>query len=118
MTTVLFSVSPNHNPTGTLVPSAQMASATTQHCSAKKTPSIIIAATRRSVRSRAINSSRALVVAALKRRDTAERDVEADAAVTCSPTGSATERCRRVATPASIRSMTTWLSRSSLLNVA
>ncbi len=75
VTTVLFSVSPSHSPTGTLVPSAVMTRATTTHEPATSSPSIMSTATSRSERSRAISSPMALVVAATKRRETADLDM-------------------------------------------
>jgi hypothetical protein len=47
------------------------------------------------------------------RREIADFDVDFCVLVTCSPTGSAVRVCRRVATPASIRSITTRVSMSS-----
>ena len=72
MTTVLFSVSPSHSPTGTLVPSAVIARATTQHTSANTIPSIINTATSNAPRSRASSSANTVSVAALKRREIAD----------------------------------------------
>jgi len=43
----------------------------------------------------------------MNRRDTAERDVDDALASTAAPTGSFAARCRRVASPASIRAITT-----------
>jgi hypothetical protein len=114
----LFSVPPSHSPTGTLVPSAQMANVTTQQCSAKLTPSIIKATTSRSVRSRAMSSSSAFFVLATNRRDTDDFDVERAWCSTSAPTGSLAARWRRVASPANIRSMTTVDNTSSSAKVA
>jgi hypothetical protein len=115
---VLFSVSPSQRPTGTFVPSVQIASATTQQASAKCTPSSINAASLSSDRSRLINSSSPAWVAVLNRRLTDDRDVDRALAASCSPTGSFTRAWRRVATPASIRSITSSDSRSSLVKGA
>ncbi len=116
VTTVLFSVSPSHSPTGTLVPSVVMTRATTTHEPATSSPSIMRTATSRSERFRAISSPMALVVAATKRRETADLDMDFERPSSSSPTGSATSRWRRVATPASMRSTTRELSRSAELN--
>jgi hypothetical protein len=62
---------------------------------------------------RAINSASAVSVCLTNRREIAERDVAFCVPVTCSPTGSAVRACRRVATPANIRSITTRVSTSS-----
>ena len=118
MTTVVFSVSPSHNPTGTLVPSAVMTSAATQQVSANTIPSIINAATSRPARSRASSSSRAFVVAALNLREIAERESPRATASRSAPIGSATSTWRRVATPASTRSTANWVSRSVHENTA
>src|SRR6266498_2282588 len=112
-TTVLFSVEPSHSPIGTLVPSAPMASATTTQRSLRCSPSSISTLMSRSVRSRASNSASAVSVSRTNRRETADLLVDLAVVSTCSPTGSATRACRRVATPASIRSSTTALSWSS-----
>ena len=104
-----FSVSPSTKPTGTFVPSAVMTRATTTIWSATLSPSIISTAVSRPDRSRASSSVIACSVAALNRRDTADFEV----ALPSTPTGSVTSTWRRVATPASIRSTTTWRSRSS-----
>jgi hypothetical protein len=53
-------------------------------------PSIIMAATANSPRSRAISPSSAVAVAALNRRDTEDRDVERAWSCTALPTGSDT----------------------------
>jgi hypothetical protein len=113
VTTVLFSVSPNHRPTGTLVPSAPIASATTHQASAKCTPSSINAARSSSEGSRLINSSSCvgggLEPAAHRRtgrRPGLRVEVVADRFVHPSVPA--------VASPASIRSITTCDSRSSL----
>ena len=90
VTIVLFSVSPSHRPTGTFVPSVQIANATTQHTSAKCTPSSINAASLSSDRPRLINSSKPAWVAVLKRRPTDDRDVDRALAPSWSPTGSFT----------------------------
>ena len=90
-----------------------MASATTTHRSAMCSPSIISTLTSVSDRSRAISSASAVSVCLMNRRETADLLVDFEALVSCSPTGSATRACRRVATPASIRSITTCASRSS-----
>ena len=116
MTTTLFSVSPSHSPTGTLVPSAVMTRATTQHWPATSSPSIMRTATSRWARLRAIRSSMAFLVAAMKRRETADLEVERARVSMSVPTGSATSPCLRVATPASMRSTTSELSRSAELN--
>ena len=55
-------------------------------------------------------------MAALNRLEIDDFDVERDFASSSAPTGSLTNACRRVATPASIRSSTTRLSRSSAVN--
>jgi hypothetical protein len=117
-TTVVFSVSPSHSPTGTLVPSVVMARATTMQHSAKTTPSIIMAATSSSERSRATSSASLASVAALKRRDTADFEPLRATASSSVPMGSATRPWRRVATPASMRSRATWVKRSLEENTA
>ena len=61
-------------------------------------------------RSRARSSAMAVLVAAMNRRDTAERLVAVACSCTCWPTGSAAATCLRVANPASIRSITTAVS--------
>src|SRR5271157_1047983 len=116
VTTVLFSVSPSQSPTGTLVPSEVITRHTTTHEPATSSPSIMRTATSRSDRFRAINSPMALAVAVTKRRETAELDIDFERASSSSPTGSATSPWRRVATPASMRSTTSELSRSAELN--
>ncbi len=63
-----------------------------------------------------MSSPMALVVAATKRRDTADLDIDLERSSSSAPTGSATSVWRRVATPASIRSTTSELSRSAELN--
>src|SRR5512144_2445127 len=113
LTTVLFSVEPSHSPTGILVPSAVLASATTTHRSAMCSPSSINTLTSSSVRSRAISSASAVWVCLTNRRDTADLEVDFAVFAACSPTGSPTRACRREATPASIRSNTICVSRSS-----
>jgi hypothetical protein len=67
-------------------------------------------------RSRAIRSASAVLVAAMNRRLTAERLVAVACSCTSRPTGSPAATCRRVARPASIRSMTTAVSWSSAAN--
>ena len=52
----------------------------------------------------------------MNRRETADLEVERALASMSAPTGSATSTWRRVATPASIRSTTSELSRSAELN--
>ena len=64
-------------------------------------------------RSRPINSASAVSVCWTNRREIADRDVDFCTPLTRSPTGSAVRAFRRVATPASIRSITTWASMSS-----
>src|SRR4051795_3925030 len=64
LTTVVFSVDPSINPSGCLVPSMSMPSATTHRCSAKYTPSIINATRSKSVRSLASRSVSAVSVIA------------------------------------------------------
>jgi len=110
LTTVAFSVEPSHNPTGTFVPSAVIANATTARCSARCSPSTINTLIFKGVRSRASRSARAVFVAAMNRRDTAERLVAVACFCTPAPTGSAAATWRRVANPASIRSITTAVS--------
>jgi hypothetical protein len=63
----------HHRPTGTLVPSPPIASATTQQASANGTPSSINAARSNSERSRLINSSSCASVAALTCWETPHR---------------------------------------------
>ena len=66
------------------------------------------------VSSRAISSASAVSVCLTNRRETADFDVDFCAPpLACSLTGSAVRACRRVATPASIRSITTRVSTSS-----
>jgi hypothetical protein len=108
--TVLFSVAPSHSPTGNFVPSAVIAGATTQQCSAMCSPSIINTLMSSPVRSRVSSSARAVLVCAMNRRLTAERLVALATSATACPTGSAAATCRRVANPASIRSITTRVS--------
>jgi|GEM_PF-6133924 len=115
VTTVLFSVSPSQSPTGTLVPSEVMTRETTTHEPATSSPSIMSATMSRSDRSRAISSPMALTVAATKRLEMADLDVDLERASSSFPTGSATSTWRRVATPASMRSSTRELSRSAEL---
>jgi hypothetical protein len=90
-----------------------MASATTTQRSAMCSPSSMSTLMSSSARSRAISSASAVSVWRTNRRETAERLVDFAVVLTCSPTGSAVRACRRVATPASIRSITTCDSRSS-----
>jgi hypothetical protein len=115
-TTVLFSVAPSHSPTGTFVPSAVIARATTQHRSAGCSPSTISTLMSNVDRSLDSNSARAVRVQATNRRETADLLVPAAAAITSAPTGSPVPTCRRVATPASIRCITTRPNRSSAAN--
>jgi hypothetical protein len=112
----LFSVALSHSPTGTFVPSAVMASATTQQRSARCSPSTINTFTSKPDRSRASNCANAVRVEATNRREIADRLVLVACAATVVPTGSPARACRRVATPASIRSSTTCDSRSSAAN--
>jgi hypothetical protein len=65
------------------------------------------------VRSRDIKSASAVSVWRTNRREIAERLVDFASLSTGVPTGSAARACRRVATPASIRSITTCVSTSS-----
>ncbi|SHY37348.1 Uncharacterised protein [Mycobacteroides abscessus subsp. abscessus] len=65
------------------------------------------------LRSRAISSASAVSVCLTNRREIAERLVDFASLSTTVPTGSPTRACRRVATPASIRSITTRVSASS-----
>ena len=104
-------VSPSHSPTGTLGPSVQIAGAHAQD-SANTTPSTMRAATVSSEGSRLMSSSRVALVLATKRRLTDERDGDAASTSTASPTGSLAAQCRRVARPASMRSITRVASRS------
>ena len=67
----------------------------------------------RSVRSRAISSASAVSVWRTNRREIADFEVDFSVLLTFSLTGSPVRACRRVATPASIRSITTWVSTSS-----
>jgi hypothetical protein len=64
----LFSVSPSHTSTGTLVPSAKITRATTQHWPTITSPSIITTATSSPLRSRAISSLSAVSVARTQRQ--------------------------------------------------
>ena len=73
-------------------------------------------ATSRSIRLRAISSESAVLVAATKRLEMADLDMDLERASMSAPTGSATSAWRRVATPASMRSTTRELSRSAELN--
>ena len=113
-----FSVSPSHSPTGTLVPSLVMTSAATQQHSAKVMPSIITTATSSSLRSRPISSASAASVAALNRRDIADFESPRATDSSSAPSGSPTRPWRRVATPASMRSIAIWVSRSVEENTA
>ena len=58
----------------------------------------------------------ALVVAATKRLEMADLDMDLERSSSSAPTGSATSAWRRVATPANMRSTTRELSRSAELN--
>jgi hypothetical protein len=73
-----------------------MPRATTQHDSAKCTPSTINATRSTSVRSAASISARAVSVRATKRRDTDDFDVDVATASTAEPTGSRPARYRLV----------------------
>ncbi len=73
-------------------------------------PSIISTLKSSPDRSRASNPANAVFVWAMNRRETAERLVALAASCTACPTGSAAAVCRRVANPASIRSITTAVS--------
>ncbi len=88
VTSVAFSVEPSTNASGCLTPSMPMPSATTQHDSAKCTPSIINATTSSPDRSLDNSSASAVSVIATKRRETADLLVAEDVSVTCCPTGS------------------------------
>jgi hypothetical protein len=101
-----------------LVPSAVIASATTTHRSAMCSPSSMSTLMSSSLKSRLISSASAVSVWRTNRREIAERLVDFASAPTWAPTGSAVRACRRVATPASIRSITTWVSRSSAAKCA
>jgi hypothetical protein len=81
------------------VPSVVITITKTRQSSAKWTPSLINTATSRPDRSRDKSSAIAVSVAAMKRRDTADFDV--DRHLTEVPTGSATSTCPRVETLAS-----------------
>jgi hypothetical protein len=89
-----------------------MVSATTTQRSAMCPPSSMSTAMSSPDRSRAISSASAVSVWRTNRRETADFDVDFWLQ-TASPTGSPVRACRRVATPASIRSITTGVSRSS-----
>src|SRR4051794_33649747 len=117
-TTVLFSVAPSHSPTGSLRPSAVIARATITHRPAMCSPSSISTLMSCSDRSRDSSSASAVSVSFTNRRETADRPVERAPSSTSVPSGSAIRACRRVATPASIRSSTTCPSRSSAANWA
>jgi hypothetical protein len=71
VTTVLFSVSPSHSPSGTLVPSVVKTRYTTTHEPATSSSSIMSTATSMSAKLRAISSLIALVVAATNHVDVA-----------------------------------------------
>src|SRR6202171_3113371 len=88
-TTVLFSVEPSHSPTGFLVPSAVMASATTTQRSPRCSPSSMSTLMSSPVKSRAINSASAVSVWRTNRREIAERLVDFACLSTRVPTGSA-----------------------------
>jgi len=66
----------------------------------------------------AISSASAVSVWRTNRREIAERLVDFASLSTWVPTGSAVRACRRVATPASIRSITTCISMSSAAKCA
>ena len=83
-------------PTGSLAPSAKIASATTQQRSATWMPSSSSAAMCSCDRSRANSSSSALAVSATNRREIADLDVALAVCWTTSPTGSAAWVCRRL----------------------
>src|SRR5271154_818341 len=110
--TVLFSVEPSHNPSGSFTPSVLTPSATTQQRPFSSIPSTINAARRRSARSRLINASRCSRVRPTNSRLTADFDADRSPTVTFSPTGSRVRAKRRVLTPASIYSSTTRVSGS------
>ena len=88
VTRVAFSVEPSTSASGCLVPSMSMPSATTQHDSAKCTPSIINATRSSPDRSRDSSSASAVSVIATNLRETADLLVAEDVSATCSPTGS------------------------------
>src|SRR5450756_1798611 len=72
VTTVVFSVLPSTSPSGCLVPSMPIPSATTHRCSPKWTPSIINATRSRLPNGAASSSVRAVSVIATNRRETAD----------------------------------------------
>ena len=79
--------------------------ATTQHDSAKWTPSTMNATRSSPDRSAASRSARAVSVIFTNRRETADLEVAVAAFVTLSPTGSRPTPYRRVDRPDSIRSI-------------
>jgi len=88
-----------------LVPSISIPRATTQHDSAKCTPSTISATRSTLDRSAASRSPSAVSVIATNLRETADLLVAVAEAATCSPTGSRPTPYRRVESPPSIRSI-------------
>jgi len=87
---VVFSVDPSTSASGCLVPSMPIPSATTQQCSAKCTPSIMMTARSSCDRSADINSARALAVPATNRCEIADPQSAVTpssiiAAITCIP---------------------------------
>jgi hypothetical protein len=90
--TLAFSVDPSQSPSGTLMPSAVIPSATTQQRPCSSSPSIIITANRASSRRRLISSDSATRVRSMKVRETEDFDVDRAARSTSAPTGSCVRR--------------------------
>ncbi|VBA34994.1 hypothetical protein LAUMK35_05839 [Mycobacterium pseudokansasii] len=83
LTRVAFSVEPSTTANGCLTPSMSMPNATTQHDSAKCTPSTISATTSSPDRSLASSSASAVSVIATNFRDTADLLVAEAVSFTC-----------------------------------
>jgi len=92
VTSVAFSVEPSTSASGCLIPAMSIPSATTQHDSAKCTPSTMNATRSRVDRSAASRSPSACSVIATNLRETADLLVELADPLTCSPTGSSPTR--------------------------
>ncbi len=88
VTSVAFSVEPSTSESGTFVPFSVIPSATTQHDSAKCTPSTMNATRSSVLRSVLSSSASAVSVRATNLRDTADLLVLLEACSTRSPTGS------------------------------
>ena len=94
--TVLFSVEPSHKPSGVLIPSVVIPSATTQQRPFSSIPSSINAARRTSASDRDISAWRCSLVRPTNSRLTADLLVDRSALTTSWPTGSRVRANRRV----------------------